>query len=88
MSFASLEFLIFFLVVLVVMLFLQRLKNSLYKELFLLLVSYFFYGYWDWRFCFLLLFVTATSYITALFVSKKIALSIGVIIPLVVLCFF
>ena len=54
----------------------------------LLVASYIFYGWWDWRFCFLLLFVTATSYITALFVSKKIALSIGVIIPLVVLGFF
>lgn len=88
MSFASLDFLIFFSVVLVAVLFLQRLKNALYKELFLLAASYFFYGYWDWRFCFLLLFVTVASYITALFANKKLALAVGVVVPLVVLGFF
>ena len=88
MSFASLDFLIFFSVVLVVVLFLQRLKNTLYKELFFLAASYFFYGYWDWRFCFLLLFVTVASYITARFAHKKLAFSVGVVIPLVVLGFF
>lgn len=88
MSFASLPFLIFFSVVLVVVLFLQRLKNTFYKELFLLVASYFFYGYWDWRFCFLLLFVTAAAYITAIFVKNKVALAVGVIVPFVVLGFF
>lgn len=88
MSFASLEFLIFFLVVFVVVLFLQKLKNTIYKELFLLGASYFFYGYWDWRFSFLLLFVTVASYITALFAHKKFALAVGVVVPLVVLGFF
>lgn len=82
------EFLIFFSIVFVVVLFLQRLKNTLYKELFLLAASYFFYGYWDWRFCFLLLFVTAVSYITARFTHKKLALTVGIVVPLVVLGFF
>ena len=39
-------------------------------------------------FCFLLLFVTACAYMTALFVHKKAALVFGVTIPLVVFGFF
>lgn len=88
MSFASLEFLVFFALVFVVTLFLQKLKNQTPKEVFLLLVSYFFYGYWDWRFAFLLLFVSFSAYISALFIHKKISLVIGIIIPLIVLGFF
>ncbi len=88
MSFASLEFLIFFLIVFIVVLFLQNFKNALYKQIFLLVVSYFFYGYWDWRFCFLLLFITVAAYISALFTHRKFALAIGVIVPLVILGFF
>ncbi|MBE6555725.1 MAG: MBOAT family protein [Ruminococcaceae bacterium] len=88
MSFASLEFVAFFAVVFVVTLFLQRLRKQTYKELFLLFASYFFYGYWDWRFAFLLLFVSFSAYISALFIHKKASLVIGIIIPLVVLGFF
>ncbi len=88
MSFASIEFIIFFGLVLGVVSILQRFKNSTYKEVFLLLASYFFYGYWDWRFCFLLLFVTACSYITALFTNKKFIYAVGITVPLVVLGFF
>lgn len=88
MSFASLEFLIFFFVVFSVTLVLQRFKNKIYKEVFLLIASYFFYGYWDWRFMFLLLAVTFFAYLTALFVHKKAALVTGIVIPLAVLGFF
>ena len=88
MSFASLDFLIFFAIVIVVVLGLQRLKNTVFKELFLLAASYFFYGYWDWRFAFLLLFVTVCAYVTALFTHKKAAFITGVTVPLIVLGFF
>ena len=88
MSFASLDFLVFFAVVFVGVLILQSFKKSIYKEIFLLAASYFFYGYWDWRFCFLLLFVTVAAYITALLAEKKWALITGVTIPLIVLGFF
>lgn len=88
MSFASLEFLIFFAVVFAATLFLQRLKHKIYKEVFLLIASYFFYGYWDWRFAFLLLFVTLCAYISALFIHKKASLVVGIVVPLVVLGFF
>ena len=88
MSFASFDFLIYFSVVLVLVSVLQQSKNVILKEVFLLIASYFFYGYWDWRFCFLLLFVTTCSYITALFIHKKIALVLGVTIPIIALGFF
>ncbi|MBQ6708456.1 MAG: MBOAT family protein [Clostridia bacterium] len=88
MSFASIEFIIFFVLVLGVVSVLQRFKSSTYKEVFLLLASYFFYGYWDWRFCFLLLFVTACSYVTALFTNKKFVYALGITVPLAVLGFF
>ena len=88
MSFASLAFLIFFAVVLIVASLLERSQKLAAKEIFLLIASYFFYGYWDWRFCFLLLFVTFFAYITAFYTHKKIALISGITIPLIVLGFF
>ena len=88
MSFASLEFVIFFAVVFAVTLFLQRLKRKIFKEVFLLIASYFFYAYWDFRFAFLLLFVTVAVYISARFIHKKISVVFGVVVPLVVLGFF
>ena len=87
MSFVSFEFLVFFIVVLLVVTVLQR-KNTPMKELFLLVASYFFYGYWDWRFCFLLLLVTICAYFSALFVHRKGALVLGIVFPLTVLGFF
>lgn len=88
MSFASLDFFIFFAVVFFAVLILQQLKNTIYKEIFLLLASYFFYGYWDWRFCFLLLFVTVFAYISAIFSHKKVIFIAGVSVPLIVLGIF
>lgn len=88
MSFASLDFLIFFAIVLVSVWILQKNKKTVYKDVFLLVASYFFYGYWDWRFCFLLLFITGCAYISGLFTHKRIALVLGITIPLVVLGFF
>lgn len=87
MSFASFEFFLFFPIVLVGVLLLER-KNVVLKEVFLLATSYFFYGYWDWRFCFLLLLVTVCAYISALFIHNKTALTLGIVFPLVVLGFF
>ena len=88
MSFASPVFIIFFAVVLAGAALLQRLKTPRPRELFLLLASYFFYGWWDWRFCFLLLGVTAASYLTALRRESKAACAVGIIVPLAVLGFF
>lgn len=88
MSFASVSFIVFFVCVLTGTAFIERHFSGRVKECFLLAASYFFYGYWDWRFCFLLLFVTASSYFTAKFAQNRLAYVIGIVIPLVVLGFF
>ena len=88
MSFASFAFAIFFPVVLCGTLFAERRLNARAREVFLLAASYFFYGYWDWRFCFLLLFVTAISFWSAQHTENKTVFTIGVVTPLVVLAFF
>ena len=88
MSFASLAFLVFFAVVLAGTAISERCFPNRVKECFLLLASYFFYGYWDWRFCFLLLFVTVASVFSAKYSQKKAAFVAGVVVPLIVLGFF
>lgn len=88
MSFASIDFIIFFAIVIIGTIIIQKFASKRVKEIFLLIASYFFYGYWDWRFCFLLLFVTVISYWTAKKKDKKIMYITGIVIPLVVLGFF
>ncbi|MBQ7543346.1 MAG: MBOAT family protein [Synergistaceae bacterium] len=84
MIFTSLAFIAFFVVVLLASLVL----SGRAEHVFLLCASYFFYGWWDWRFCFLLLFVTAASYLTALFSRSKLVYFAGVFVPLAVLGVF
>ena len=88
MSFASLTFIGFFIVALAVTAVLERTRLKPAKEPFLLVASYVFYGYWDWRFCFLLLFVTVVSYSTARAKDSRPAFVAGVVVPLVVLGVF
>ena len=88
MSFASIDFIVFFIIVLGGTAFIERRFQARTKEIFLLLASYFFYGYWDWRFCFLLLFVTAASYMTAKYTRNRLIYITGIVIPLIVLGFF
>ena len=88
MSFASVAFFVFFIAVAVVTAIIERFFPTRVKECFLLAASYFFYGYWDWRFCFLLLFVTVVSYFTAKASENKTAFVVGITIPLVVLGIF
>ncbi len=87
MSFASVEFLLFFLFVLIGATAIGHFSHR-YVEVFLLVASYFFYGYWDWRFCFLLLFITVSSYFTARYSENKAMYVIGIVLPLTVLGFF
>jgi alginate O-acetyltransferase complex protein AlgI len=86
--FSSAAFFIFFACLLVVS---ALVKNRKARHIILLISSYVFYGWWDWRFCFLMFFITVTSYISALQIeknnSKKIFV-IGIVIPLVVLGIF
>lgn len=99
MVFNSVEFLILFSVccVLTALTALPCLKKlgqkriSLIRHIILLLASYIFYGWWDWRFAFLMLALTATAYFCSISLAKsdkKIYLYIAVIFPLLVLGFF
>src|SRR5690348_3694621 len=61
MLFPTSGFLLFFLAVAAVMALLER--RFIAKKAVLFLASYYFYAQWDWRFCFLLAFSSALSYL-------------------------
>lgn len=97
MSFTSVSFYIFFFVVFFAVALIEseagikllKTKQDISKKFVLLAASYFFYGYWNWKFCFLLLFLTCTVYFCAKKVDKaKIYTITGIIVPLLVLGFF
>jgi alginate O-acetyltransferase complex protein AlgI len=68
MLFNSFIFFIFLGIVLPVFYLLPNRKS---KNVFLLLASYFFYGYWDWRFCSLLALSSVIDYFVALQIDKN-----------------
>jgi alginate O-acetyltransferase complex protein AlgI len=87
--FNSLDFAVYLLVVLVVY---YRLPLRA-QNVWLLVVSYFFYGYWDWRFCLLIAFSTLVDYVTALRMHRPGAnknrwLLVSVLSNLSILAFF
>ena len=100
MSFSSITYLIFFGIVCLFMtatnVFKSKLgleKTQTVRHAFLLGMSYVFYGWWDWRFCFLMLALTAVAYFTAVAVAKrkkyeKAALFGGIAVPLIILGIF
>jgi D-alanyl-lipoteichoic acid acyltransferase DltB (MBOAT superfamily) len=70
-------------------------RRNLERRIFLVAASYLFYAFWDWRFCFLLLFSTAANYGFSLLVGtnrehlwRKTWLVLSVIFNLLVLGFF
>ena len=65
MLFNSLKYL-FFLPIVFILYWLLNNKKLQYQNLFLLIISYFFYSCWDWRFLFLLIFSTALDYYTGI----------------------
>lgn len=61
----------------------------------LLFASYFFYGWWDWRFCFLLLFSSSFGFLAGKAIGstdketvRKRWMAISVIVHLGILCYF
>ena len=85
MNFFSINFLLFFLVVIVI---LKNTKKLNQRNIVLLISSYIFYGVWDIRFLILLFFISMTVYVSGLNVKNKVFLYTGVLIPLVSLGVF
>lgn len=95
MSFTSIQFIILFLATLAVLsvsgLF-HSPKARIFRHVYLLVASYVFYGWWDWRFCFLMLLLTVVAYSTAKHLDKeryrRLAITVGIAVPLLILAFF
>jgi alginate O-acetyltransferase complex protein AlgI len=93
MLFNSKEFLLFFLPVVLCIYWLMNKGRLKFQNLFLLIASYFFYSWWDWRFVFLLLLSTAIDYSFGLKIHssqnhKKLFLWLSVLSNLAILGFF
>ena len=93
MLFNSVQFALFFLIVFFVYWSLQKRLKA--QNIFLVLASWFFYGYWDWRFLFLIIFTSATSYLSGILIensktkaSAKAWMWSNVAVNLVILGFF
>jgi alginate O-acetyltransferase complex protein AlgI len=69
MIFNSIVFLVFFALVFFIHWFVLR-KNLKYQNLFLLVCSYIFYGWWDWRFLFLILLSSLIDFFVGLQIGK------------------
>lgn len=92
MLFTQIEFIVLFAIVYVCLLVIH---NHTFKKRFLLLVSYYFYGYWDYRFLGLLLACTAINYWLSRIISasndhrrRKSYLVLAVVVNLGLLGFF
>lgn len=94
MSFASLQFMILFSISLAILTLAGCFKHKFahkFRHIYLLIASYVFYAWWDWRFCFLMLSLTSIAYITAKHLNGRFrtcAITMGILIPLVILGIF
>lgn len=69
MLFDTLDFAVFLPIVFAIYWMLNKGK-IIYQNLFILLASYVFYGWWDWRFLLLILFSTFTDYFIGILLDK------------------
>lgn len=90
MSFNSIEFAIFLPIVFLIYWYAFK-KYTRLQNIFLLGVSYLFYGWWDWRFLSLIILTTASTYLTAIATNKsnkKLWTSLNIIINIGILIYF
>lgn len=91
MLFNSLEFILFLFIVFISYWFITT-KNSRLQNILILIASYVFYGWWDWRFLILIAFSTSIDFICGLKIQKsdtpKIYLWISILTNLGLLCYF
>ncbi len=97
MTFNSITFFFFFSIVSLLLLFtnldlkINKDKVLVVRHIILLISSYVFYGWWNWKCAFLMLGLTLISYWSSVKVEKtknKVYLIIGVVVPLVILGIF
>lgn len=95
MLFNSLEFAIFLSLVFFLHWFMPAARKVKAQNLVILLASYVFYGWWDWRFLFLMLFSTSLDFAVGLALSRtsklskrKALLYLSVVSNVALLCFF
>lgn len=69
MLFNSIEYLVFLPIVF--LLYWLVFKSRKWQNVLIVIASYLFYGWWDYRFLLLIAFTTICSYISAIVVDKK-----------------
>lgn len=94
MLFNSFQFLVFLPVVFLLYWFVFS-KSKVSQNIFLLLVSYLFYSFWDWRFSFLLAFSTVLDFYSGSIIhntndriKKKMWMRLSIFINIGLLCYF
>ena len=90
MSFNSIEFAIFLPIVFLIYWYTLK-KYTQLQNIFLIGVSYMFYGWWDWRFLSLIILTTASTFLTAIAAhksNKKLWTSLNIIINIGILIYF
>ena len=95
MLFNSIEYAIFLPIVFLLYWFVFN-KNLKVQNLFIVLASYVFYGWWDWRFLFLISFTSACTHVAGLLIEKycgqpkkaKTVSAINIVINLLILGVF
>lgn len=91
MLFNSFEFAIYLPLVFIMYWFVFQ-KNLRLQNLFVVAVSYLFYGWWDWRFLILIAFTSICSYFSGVLMERsdhrKLIATTNVVINLVILCIF
>lgn len=98
MLFNSIEFAFFLPIVFLLYWFVFN-RSLRWQNIFIVIVSYFFYGLWDWKFLLLIAFTTITSFLSGLLIEnarkrqgsqikQKLYLVINIVINLLILGFF
>lgn len=94
MLFNSLEFAVFLPIVFFIYWFVVG-RNLKLQNLFVVGVSYLFYGWWDWRFLILIAFTTLCSYLSGTLIEKyrdkrhaKMIAAADIVLNLLILCLF
>lgn len=97
MLFNSIEFAVFLVVVFLLYWFVFNRRERV-RNLFVIAVSYLFYGWWDWRFLLLIAFTSLCSFVSGLVISRshrlgrqgkaRWACGLNVAVNLAILCLF